>query len=382
MNRISIWLLVTASCLGEAANANTFQKNAATGFVKWKDCLSQNQEWYGNTEAVRIADNVLLYQRDSGGWPKNIDMASALTEREKAVLSRERWRTDSTIDNEATYTQMAYLARVFNTTKQERFKEAFIKGLDYLLRAQYDNGGWPQFYPAPEGYYKHITFNDDAMIGVMNLLREIVRTQAGYDFVDENRRTRSEKAVERGIACILDCQVIAGGKLTVWCAQHDERTLAPAPARTYERISLSGYESTGIVRFLMGIDHPSPAVIEAIQSAVAWFNQVKITGLRLVEKPGRSLPKGYDRIVVQDPTAEPLWARFYEIDTNRPIFCGRDGVIKYSLAEIEYERRNGYRWYVNTPARLLALDYPAWRKKWAPGRNVLSQGSDKKKAGN
>src|SRR3989442_10306478 len=148
MNRISIWLLVTASCFGEAANANACQKNAATRFVKWKDCLSQKREWYGSTEAVRIADNVLLYQRDWGGWPKNIDMASALTEREKAVLNRERRQTDSTIDNEATYTQMAYLARVFNTTKQERFREAFIKGLDYLIGAQYDNGGWPQFYPA------------------------------------------------------------------------------------------------------------------------------------------------------------------------------------------------------------------------------------------
>ena len=342
---------------------------AQTAQVSWKECLKQQPAWYASAEAVRIADNLLLYQRSSGGWPKNIEMAAPLGEKEQADLVKQKNKDDSTIDNDATYTQMAYLARVFGATRQARFKDAFIAGLDYLLKAQYANGGWPQYYPKLTGYYKHITFNDDAMIGVMELLREIARKQPVYAFVDEDRRARAGKAVEKGIECILKCQVVAGGKRTVWCAQHDERTLEPAPARAYEKISLSGGESVGIVRFLMGIDHPSPQVTEAIQAAVAWFDQVKLTGIKLVEKPDPSLPKGYDRIVVADPKAEPLWARFYEIGTNRPIFCGRDGVVKYSLAEIEYERRNGYRWYVNAPAKLLAQDYPAWQKKWALGKN-------------
>jgi PelA/Pel-15E family pectate lyase len=85
------------------------------------------------------------------------------------------------------------------------------------------------------------------------------------------------------------------------------------------------------------------------------------------------LPKGYDRVVVQDAQAEPLWARFYDISTNRPIFSGRDGIIKDHLAEIEDERRTGYRWYVNSPAALLEKDYPAWQKKWAQGKNIFSR---------
>ena len=47
---------------------------------------------------------------------------------------------------------------------------------------------------------------------------------------------------------------MVNGRRTVWCAQHDETTLRPAGARTYEHASLSGYESVGIVRFLMGIE--------------------------------------------------------------------------------------------------------------------------------
>lgn len=332
--------------------------------LKWNDALRQKAEWYGSAEAVRVADNLLLWQRDTGGWPKNTNMAVVLSQQEAAALSKQKRETDSTIDNGATYTQMAYLARVFNATKQARCKDGFLRGLDYLFKAQYDNGGWPQFYPDLHGYYKHITFNDDAMVGVLELLRAIAQKRPEYVFVDEARRAQAERAVQKGIDCILKTQVTVNGVLTVWCAQHDEVTLQPAPARAYEKISLSGSESVGLVRFLMSVENPSPQIRAAIQAAVAWFEQTKLTGLKVIEKPDAASSKGYDKVVVKDASAGPLWARFYEIGTNRPIFCGRDGVIKYSLAEIEYERRTGYRWYVNAPTTLLAKDFPAWKKKW------------------
>ena len=344
-----------------------------TPSLAWKDCLRQKPAWYGSAEAVRIADNVLLYQRDAGGWAKNIDMAAPLGEKEKADLAARKKRPYSTIDNGATHTQLAYLARVFSAAKQERFREGFLKGMDFLLKAQYENGGWPQIYPKPSGYHAHITFNDNAMIDVMRLLRDVARKDAAYAFVDEDRRLKAEKAVQKGVECILECQVVVAGKRTAWCAQHDEKTLRPADARSFEKASLSGGESVNIVRFLMSIDKPGPEVIEAVQSAVAWFDQVKLTGIRQVEKPDPALPEGHDKVIVQDAAAGPLWARFYEIGTNRPIFCGRDGVIKYNLAEIEHERRIGYSWYGDKPAGLLAKDYPAWQAKWAPGKNVLAR---------
>jgi PelA/Pel-15E family pectate lyase len=331
--------------------------------IAWRDCLEQKPEWYASADAVRVADNVLLYQRETGGWPKNIDMAVVLSEQGKAEIVKQKGADDSLIDNGATYTQMAYLARVFNATKQSRFKESFIKGFDYLLKAQYENGGWPQYYPRLTGYYKRITYNDDAMINVMSLLRNVARKDHAYSFVDEARRVKAEQAVAKGIECILKTQVVVNGKLTVWCAQHDEVTLAPAPARTYEHISLSGSESVGVVRFLMGIERPDARVVEAIESAITWFKQSKLSGIKVVEKRDASFPNGFDRVVVEDANAGPLWARFYEIGTNRPIFSGRDSVIKYSMAEIEHERRTGYGWYTNAPARLLEKDYPAWQAK-------------------
>ncbi len=336
--------------------------------VAWKDCLKQKPEWYAGAEAMRVADNVLLYQRESGGWPKNINMAVVLSQQEKAKIAEQKSADDSLIDNGATYTQMAYLARVFNATKEPRFKDSFIKGLDYLLKAQYENGGWPQYYPLLTGYYKRITFNDDAMISVMELLRGIARKDRDYSFVDEVRRARSEQAVAKGIECILKTQIVVNGKRTVWCAQHDEVTLKPAPARAYEHISLSGSESVGIVRFLMGVERPDARVVEAIESAIVWFKQSKLTGIKVVEKPDASAPNGFDRVVVEDARGGPLWARFYEIGANRPIFSGRDSVVKYSLAEIEHERRTGYGWYTSAPTELLEKDYPAWQARRVAGK--------------
>ena len=182
------------------------------------------------------------------------------------------------------------------------------------------------------------------MIGVMRLLRDVAQSRHYYAFVDPPQRTRAAAAIEKGLDVILKTQIEVDGKLTVWCAQHDRHDLSPQHARSYELPSLSGAESVGILRYLMEIEEPSPEVIRAIKSAVEWLERVKLTGVRMIDKEDPSLPGGYDRIVVSDPSAPPLWARFYEIGTNRPIFVGRDGIVRYDLAEIEHERRVGYRW--------------------------------------
>ena len=335
--------------------------------LTWRDAQRQPPGWYASAEAVRIADNLLLYQRDIGGWDKNIDMAKPLTSEERAKLGKEKHDPASlcTVDNDSTYTQMRYLARVYTATGQPLYAAAFRRGFEYLLKAQYPNGGWPQFFPLRNGYWYHITYNDDAMIGVLVTLRAIVNRAPEYAFLNDFERARAKQAMDRGIECILKTQVLQNGKLTAWCAQHDEKTLAPAKARAYEHPSLSGSESVGIVEFLMGIEKPSPEVVRAVRSAVDWFQLVKLEGIRVVAKPAPGTPKGTDNTVVHDAQAPPLWARFYELGTNRPIFSGRDSVVKYSMAEIEYERRNGYRWYVDRPAKLIDQEYPKWAAKWA-----------------
>ena len=94
---------------------------------------------------------------------------------------------------------------------------------------------------------------------------------------------------------------------------------------------------------------------------------MKIPGIKVEDRPQKDTPRGFERFVVEDPSAPPMWARFYEIGSNRPIFADRDGVAKYGLAEIGYERRNGYSWLGTWPAPLLEKEYPAWKAKLAAG---------------
>jgi PelA/Pel-15E family pectate lyase len=332
---------------------STLPAHAATE-GRWATVLRQPSAWYASDEAKHIADNVLLYQKDSGGWPKNLNMTQPPAPLPPGTDPGEIL---SNIDNGATTTQLRFLALVLGASEDPRYRTAFDRGLDYLLAAQYPNGGWPQYYPLRTGYYTHITFNDDAMIRVLTLLREVTESRAPFAFVDAKRRASAAAALAKGLDCILRCQVTENGLKTAWCAQHDETTFAPAQARAYELPSLSGSESVGIVEYLMSLEHPTPEVAAAIVGAVNWFKAAKLTGIRVQRAGG-------DVLVIPDPNAPPTWARFYDLTTNQPFFCGRDGVKKDKLADIEQERRTGYSWYGNWPARLLETDYPAWANKW------------------
>ena len=331
--------------------------------IAWPRCLEQPAGWYRGREAERIADNVLLHQRKTGGWPKNIEMARPIGPDERARLAAEKSEADSTIDNTATTTEIRFLARVFSSTRQERFRAGALDGLRFLVDAQYPNGGWPQFFPLRADYSRHITFNDDAMVRVMELMREVAAGRPPFGFIDAPMRARAAAALAHAIRVTLAAQIKVNGTLTGWCAQHDEVTLEPRGARSYEHPSLGGRESVGIVRFLMSIQRPRPEVVRAIDAAVAWFRASAIKGWRVEERRDASLPRGFDVVMVADPAAPPLWARFYDIATSRPIYSGRDGIIKASLAEVEYERRTGYSWIGPYAADLLDKDYPAWRKR-------------------
>jgi PelA/Pel-15E family pectate lyase len=328
------------------------------GAVRWNDVNRQPADWYATGEARAIAANVVRYQAPSGGWAKAVDMTVPPGEKFAALSANSR---APTIDNGGTTTPLRFLAQIVSAGGDAAIRASFERGFDYLLAAQYDNGGWPQFFPLRAGYYSHITYNDNATVNVLTILRETAQRKAPFAFVDETRRLRAAAAVEKGITCILRTQVKEAGRLTVWCAQHDEKTFEPAWARNFEPPSLSGSESVGLVKFLMGIDNPSPEIIASIEGAMAWFESSKVTGIRTEGFTGADGKR--DRRAVTDPAAPPLWARFYELGTNRPLFLGRDKVFRYDFNEIEQERRAGYSYFTNSPADLLAKDYPRWRAK-------------------
>jgi len=332
---------------------------------------------YKPTEITKVADNMLLFQKNNGGWPKNYDVFAILTDAQKDSLIAAKGETHTTFDNGSTYNQIAVLANVYSATNVEKYKNAVLKGLDFILVSQFKNGGWPQYYPLEEKYSSHITYNDGAFIGIMELLKDIKDGKPQFSFIDNKFRMKLIAAFDNGLSCILKTQINDAGKPTAWCQQYDEVSLQPAWARKFEPASICNSESVGVVTFLMSIDHPQKEVINAVQYAIEWFLESKIYNTRVKTITAPRMVTNWrvsttDRIAMTDNTAPPIWTRFYELKTHRPIFCDRDSKIVYSLAEVTRERRDGYGWYVYSPQQVLDI-YPEWQKKWAATNDVFKK---------
>lgn len=354
VRRVSATIMLVCGILFAAAlSAQTMTWRVAARNTK--------DSFFKSAEARRIGDQLLLYQRETGGWPKNIDMARPLSESEKdSVVHEKARRDDSTTDNGATNTQMCYLARLYRQSGDIRYKEAVCRGVTYLLEGQYANGGWPQFWPKMRDYQIHITYNDNAMVNTLNTIRAVAEKKEPFDrdFVSGAMADKLRESFAKGIDIILKTQIIVDGKPTVWCQQHDRETLRPAKARAYELPSFSSMESAAIVKLLMTLPNPDENIKRAIRGAMSWFDKYKLTGIRFVHA-GRDKDDINAHLEYCDKAGQPLWARYYSLDTCQPFVCDRDGVPRRRLEEIGADRRNGYAWYGDSPARLYKR-YSKW----------------------
>jgi PelA/Pel-15E family pectate lyase len=341
-------LLLSSACLAQTTKP-----------TKVAELAAMPDDFFKTPAADVALKNVLSFQNADGGFPKNFTIDRPF---EPGVTKLE-WEKISTIDNNATFGELRVIAKAFALTGKPEYRDAFNRGLDFLFAAQYANGGWPQRFPPPDNYGRQITFNDNAFVGVMSLLMALRDGKEPYAFVDDARRAKAKDAFGRGLDCILKCQVRdASGKPTGWAGQHDAVTLAPTNARVFEPACLTLGESAGMALFLMSIPEPDARLREAIDGVAAWYDAVKILGQRVEEVPATD-GKPRSKRFVPDASAKPLWPRFVELGTNRPIFIGRDGVVKYAIDEIDSERAYGYRWYSTVWGVRVAEEYAAWKKR-------------------
>jgi PelA/Pel-15E family pectate lyase len=338
--------------------------------------LGRPAEWYAQAEARRIADCVISYQTPAGGWSKHTDFtqqvrasgeAFAVDNSSKYLLTNDfdiptevNWNYIGTFDNDATYTELHFLAKVITAnpkaTNGAAWRAAFLRGIDYIMAAQFPNGGWPQVWPLQGGYHDEITYNDDAMLNVIETMRAVAEGREEFAFVPQKLRKQAAASYRRGVDCLLATQVIDHGQRTVWCQQYDALTLQPGSARNYEMPALCSSESADITLFLMELPDADSNEVAAVRGAVAWFKKTEIMdrAYRSVGTEGRQL--------VTEPGNGPLWSRYYEIGTDKPIFGDRDLSIHDDVNELSLERRRGYGWYRDTPKRVVE-HYSLWSKE-------------------
>jgi PelA/Pel-15E family pectate lyase len=338
--------------------------------------LNRDAAWYGTLEARHVADVIVSFQTPAGGWSKNLDMSGEVRARGQSYtpdnLSKHpgpddfdapkdpHWNYVGTLDNDATNTELHFLALVSGATSDaagKPYRASFLRGIRYLLAAQFPNGGWPQVWPLEGGYHDAITFNDNAVTESAETLTAVAEGAGNYAFVPAELRRQAATSASHALECILATQVIVKGQRTVWAQQHDALTLAPVAGRNYEPAALSSGESADVLMYLMKLEHPSPPVVAAVNAGAAWLKSKAIMGQQWVG--GRGDAKG--RHLEAKSGAGPIWARYYSITTGLPVFGDRDKTIHDDVSELSTERRNGYAWYSGGPQQ--ALDaYATWSK--------------------
>jgi len=342
--------------------------------------LQRDAAWYASAEARHIADVIVSFQTPAGGWGKNMDMSKESRRPGEAFTPNNiskflapgdfdaprepDWNYVGTIDNDATTTQMNFLAKVIAASGAgvaSAYSTAFVRGMDYLFAAQFPNGGWPQVWPLEGSYHDAITYNDDAVTQVVELMRNAASGQGDFAFVPAKVRIRAAASFARGIECILATQIVADGRATVWPQQDDALTMKPVSGRNYEPPAATASESASILLLLMD-DLPEPTAAEqkAIRAGVTWLRKTAIYG-----QSYRRTDAG--RGLVAAPGAGPIWARYYEVGSDRPIFGDRDKSIHDRVDELSLERRNGYGWYSGEAQKAL-VRFDTWSAEHVEGK--------------
>lgn len=348
-----------------AAGLATSTKAPGGGDFRLPD--EDDRAWYAGDEAARLADAIITFQTPSGGWSKHTGYSKGPRRPGMQWTSQsdpgKSPHYQATFDNAATIREIQFLAAVWEATRRDDCRSAALRGLDFILDAQFPNGGWPQVFPLEGGYHDNITFNDNAMTNVLSVVQAAAGETPRYAFVDDERKRRLAGAFDRGVACVMAAQITLDGRKTVWCGQHDPLTLEPAQARAYEPASLSGVESAHLVKFLMGIPHPSPDVIASIEAALAWLEAAQVKGLARVKRDGRTI------YVADASSSDIYWARFYDLDTGKPMFPGKDGIVYGSFEEMAAANdKLGYDYYSTQPGSIVRTSQKKWRKRLEESR--------------
>jgi len=337
--------------------------------------LDKPANWYSTPKARRIADIIVSFQTPSGGWGKNLDFTKHLRAPGEffSPYNKSQYRPKSSINRyppfggtfarDATITQLRYLAQVLVAVGPDQgapYRASFLRGLDYIFSAQYPNGGWPQDWPLEEDYHDGITYKENAMVNILNLLSDIVKAKGEFAFIPVSKRAIAAASLKRGIQCVLATQIIINGHRTVWCQQHDALTLIPISARSYEMPAQVSSESAQIMLFLMKLPNPDPLTVSAVHEAVLWFEKTKILNVAF------KMDAFSGHHLISAPGQGALWARFYEIGTDRPIFGdpqdpGRS--VHDNVEDLSKKCRDGYGWYRESPQKVLKYYYAVWSKE-------------------
>lgn len=251
-------------------------------------------------DATQVALNITRTQLCSGGWTPE---ANSVTKCEHGI-GKDKASFDEGMQAGALRFLLRLNHHCTGKTKAQ-ITAAIERGLGFLLAAQNSDGGWP-LVPGASNYRGISSLNDDVTPSHITIL---------LDAWSQYHDTKLLASAQRGLDFLLDVQLSSGA----WAQQYSPDG-APAAARAFEPAAASSLETSYAIMALLDayIKTGDVRLIQSAAKGAQWLKSVR--------------------------TGPQEWARFYEIETDRPVFGDRDGSIHYSFAEISPERQSGYRW--------------------------------------
>jgi len=255
--------------------------------------------------AARNTGRALVWgQRTGGGWDHRVDVSHLAPD----AKVPERKKGHCTLDDNISQGAIDFLMDLDETLDEPWLDDGVALGLTFLLRSRFPNGAWPQWYPLRGGYHDYYTFNDNTINDCIRVLLDAHRRYGKQEYLD---------GAKRGGDFIILSQVKppqAG-----WAQQYSH-DLKPAKARSFDPAAVCSATTARNIRTLvdLAVTTHDRTYLRPIPAAVDWLGRSKLR--------------------------DGVWARLYEVGTNKPIYGDRDGKIHYTLEEISEERRRGYSW--------------------------------------
>lgn len=286
--------------------------------------VTGNREYLDAARAAAMA--LVRGQLESGGWDYSIEFHPGLREKiayRQAPHAAKGGANVTTLDDDNTQAAVRLLMRIDQQLepRDAAIHEAALYALEKLAAAQYPNGAWPQRFSEPPDpsqfpvqpasypatwprewpkpkYIGYYTFNDNAMGDMIEVM---------FEAAHRYHEPKYAAAARRCGDFILLAQM--PGPQPAWAQQYDAQ-MHPAWARKFEPPSVTGGESQSVIASLL-----------LIYDETGDKKYLAPIGRALDYLEGSALPDG-------------RLARFYELQTNKPLYFTRDYRLTYSDADV------------------------------------------------
>lgn len=226
------------------------------------------------------------------------------------------------------------------------------KNINYLIMMQYPNGGIPQYYPLQGGYFNNICMNDGAYLNYLKILAYYI-DNLPKNFLDNSILNDLINCQKKAFDLLKQLQIKINNIPTIWAMQYDPITLEPTQARTFEPACLGSLESCQILIYLKEINftynnYYDAELKQVYNYGLNWFITNSINNLIQTISYDDSNTQ-VSLYVYKNESNVPckLWARMCDLETSKPIYIDRQGIIYNDINLLDNERKLGYTWLGN-----------------------------------